>query len=330
MQMQDAEDAPTLDALFASMLVQWMQQRLRIGLGRGYQDERHMLHGVRGRINFAESLKRHAFEQEQAWCEYQEYSLNVPKNQIIRSTLIRLLQSGDFGPQHARAEALRQRLRWLTRLLSDVDLIELDLELIRRVQAERHDRDYRLMLATCELVVRRQMPLDASGNRGLPSVEQDALVLHHIYERFVANFYHIHLKGWEVSSQKVIGWHEKNETRYLPSMRPDLFLKERSSGRILILDTKFTAQSLKGNPWGGRGFDSTHLYQVYAYLKTQEHLSEGHARAQGILLYPFVHDVHLSEKIELQGHTLRIETVDLTQPWQKIEEGLIKIVLNTK
>jgi 5-methylcytosine-specific restriction enzyme subunit McrC len=207
-----------------------------------------------------------------------------------------------------------------------VDRIELDLDLIHRQQAQRHDRDYRLMLAICELIVQRQMPLDAHGNRSLPSVEREALVLHRIYERFVANFYRIHLTGWEVSPQKTIHWHEKSGTKYLPSMRPDLFLKERASGRIIILDTKFTAHSLVQNPWGSEGFDSSHLYQLYAYIKTQEHLSEEHAQATGILLYPAINDMNLSEGIELQGHTLRIETVDLGRPWQEIEKHLLHVI----
>jgi 5-methylcytosine-specific restriction enzyme subunit McrC len=325
--LQDVETAPTLDVLFASLLIKLMRQRLRIGLGRGYQDEKHLLHGIRGRVNFSESLKHGAFEHEEAYCEFQEYSLNIPRNQIVRSTLMRLIQTGNFGPERAMADELRHRLRWITRLLNDVDLIELDLEFVRRQQAQRHDRDYLLMLSICELILLRQMPQQASETRNLPSVDHDALILHHIYERFVANFYRLHLKGWEVSPQKVMGWHEKNEVRHLPSMRPDLFLRETSSARIIILDTKFTAQSLKENPWGGKGFDSTHLYQLYAYLKTQEHLSESHAQAAGILLYPTVNDVHLSERIELQGHTLRIESVDLTMPWQKIEKHLLEMVL---
>jgi 5-methylcytosine-specific restriction enzyme subunit McrC len=323
----DVEDAPTLDALLGSVLMKLTRQRVRIGLGRDYRDESHLLHGIRGRINFTESLKRHAFEHGQAYCEFQAYGINVPKNQIIRSTLMRLIQTGKFGPDRKLAEELRHNLRWTTRLLNDVDMIELDLDFIRRQQAVRHDLDYRLMLAICELVVQRQMPLDEEGNRSLPSVDREALILYRIYERFVANFYRIHLTGWETTSQKTIHWHEKSESRYLPSMKPDLFLKEKSSGRMIILDTKFTAQSLVQNPWGGRGFDSTHLYQLYAYLKTQAHLSAQHAQASGILLYPAVNDLHLAERIELQGHTLRIETVDLREPWPGIEERLLAVII---
>jgi 5-methylcytosine-specific restriction enzyme subunit McrC len=325
--LADVENAPTLDALFASLLIKLTQQRLRIGMGRDYQNKNHLLHGIRGRINFTESLKQNAFEHGQAYCDFQEYGVNVPKNQILRSTLDRLVHTGDFGPKKASADDLRHNLRRTTRLLDGVDLIELDLDLIHRQQAQRHDRDYRLMLAICELITQRQMPLHAEESRSLPSVRNESLILYRTYERFVANFYRIHLRNWEVTAQKLIHWHEKNEAKYLPSMKPDLFLKEKSSGRIVILDTKFTAQSLVQTPWGTTGFDSSHLYQLYTYIKTQEHLSEGHARARGILLYPAVGDLNLAESIELQGHVLSVETIDLRKPWQEIESNLLNIIL---
>jgi hypothetical protein len=46
--MTDVEHAPTLDALFASILVKLAQQRMRIGLGRDYQDTSYLLRGIRG------------------------------------------------------------------------------------------------------------------------------------------------------------------------------------------------------------------------------------------------------------------------------------------
>jgi 5-methylcytosine-specific restriction enzyme subunit McrC len=324
--LEDIENAPTLDALLASILTKLVQQRLRIGLGRNYVDEKHLLRGIRGRINFTDSLKQHAFERGQAYCQFQQYSMNVPKNQIIRSTMMRLIQTGNFGANRAAADELRHNLRWLTRTLDGIDLIELKMDFIRRQQLGRNDRDYRLMLAICELILMRQMPTDSNGQHKLPALDHDALVLHYIYERFVANFYRTHLTGWDVTPQKHIGWHERSQSRYLPSMRPDLVLEEKSSGRIVVLDTKFTAKSLITNQWGNESFDSSHLYQLYAYLKTQEHLSEQHRQARGILLYPSVNQSEISESINLQGQTMRVATVDLTRTWQDIEHRLLGII----
>lgn len=322
----DVEDAPTLDALLASVLVKLTQQRLRIGLGRNYLDEQHLLRGIRGRINFTDSLKSHAFERGQAYCEFQQYSMNVPKNQIVRSTMMRLIQIGNFGTNRAMADELRHNLRWLARLLDGVDLIELKLDFIRRQQFGRNDRDYRLMLAICELILMRQMPSDSDGQHRLPALDHAALVMHQVYEHFIANFYRVHLQGWEVTPQKNMGWHEKAQSKYLPSMRPDLTLVEKSSGKIILLDTKFTAKSLVTSQWDKEVFSSSHLYQLYTYLKTQEHLSECHRQAKGILLYPSVRQSLLSEKIELQDQTLYVQTVDLTQTWQNIEQRLLDLI----
>jgi 5-methylcytosine-specific restriction enzyme subunit McrC len=321
-----AEDAPTLDALLASILAGLIQQRLRIGLGRSYINESQLIRGIRGRIDFSESLKRQAFEHGQSYCEFQEYSANSPKNQIIRSTLARLVQVGDFGTDHVNANELRHTLRVLTRALDGIDLVELKPDFIRRQHFGRNDADYRLMLNICELILLRQMPSEQADQLPMPTIDRDALVLHNIYERFVANFYRIHLHGWKVARQKQLNWHDKSQSKFMPSLRPDIVLEENSTRRLIILDTKFTAQSLVENQWGDQIFDSSHLYQLYAYLRTQEHLSESHQLATGILLYPSIQHKQLSEKIEFENHTIRVESVDLTSHWQDIEQRLLDVI----
>ena len=323
--LSDVESAPTLDALLASILMKLMQSRLRIGLGGEYVARQGTLRAIRGHIDFSNSLKQRAFEHGEAYCEYEQYSANAPKNQIIRSTLARLIQTGQFGPDADQANALRHRLRHLTISLDDIDLIELTPELIHRQRLGRNDNDYRMMLEICWIILQCQMPTESAGVHPLPVVDRTALVLHNIYERFVANFYRAHLDGWIVSPQKRLEWHEKNANPYLPSMIPDLVLQEKSSGQLIILDTKFTAHSLTPNQWGKQIFDSSHLYQLYAYLKSQVHLSQAHRHASGILLYPVVHK-KFSERIELPEHVMRVECVDLSTTWEDIERELIELI----
>jgi 5-methylcytosine-specific restriction enzyme subunit McrC len=324
-----AESAPTLDALLASVLVRLMQQRLRIGLGHDYMDEANTLRGIRGRIDFGETIKQHALERGQLICAFQGYRTNSLKNQIIRSTLARLAKVGQFGPDSAVVREIQQKLRRLLRDLDGIDFVELTPDLIRRQLYARsgHDHDYRLMLSICDLIVQRQMPGSSEGHtRALvPLIDRELLVLYKIYERFVANFYRLHLRGWEVSAQKRLEWHAAEANERLPLMIPDIVLQERSTRRMLVLDTKFTAQSLTENQWGKAIFDSSHLYQLYAYLKSQEHVSESHRTAAGILLYPAVRN-RFSERVKLQDQVIRIESVDLAAPWQEIEGQLLELV----
>lgn len=322
----DVDQAPGLDALLARMLVHLMQGRLRTGLGRDYVNEADAIQSIRGRIDFAESLRRRTFERGEAYCEFQEYSVDEPRNQIIRTTLARLAQVGQFGPRSEAARELQHRLRRLVRDLDCIDLIELHPELIRRQLQGRNDRDYRLMLAICQLILQRQMPGETKGRQGFAAPDHDALVLHSVYERFVANFYRIHLRGWTVSPQKRLEWHAKSANEHLPSMIPDLVLQEEASGRIVVLDTKFTPRSLIENQWDKPIYDPSHLYQLYAYLRSQEHLSEAHHTASGVLLYPAV-QASLSERIELQEHLIRVECLDLRLSWQEIEAALLELIV---
>jgi 5-methylcytosine-specific restriction enzyme subunit McrC len=327
MQEVEIQRAPTLDALLASVLVRLMQQRLRIGLGHDYVDEERALPRIRGRINFTESLKQRTLDRSQVVCEFQGYSANSAKNQIIRTTLARLMKVGQFGTDTAAAKEIQQKLRQLIRNLDGIDFIELTPELIRRQLLVRHDHDYGLMLAICDLILQRTMPGDSDRKALVPMLDHELLVLYKIYERFVANFYRFHLKDWEVNAQKRLDWHARESNEHLPLMIPDLMLQERpaGSGKILILDTKFTAHSLVENQWGKPIYDSSHLYQVYAYLKSQEHLSEAQRAASGILLYPAVGQ-RVSERVRLQDHVIRIESVDLAAPWQELERQLMEVV----
>ncbi|MDQ2692575.1 MAG: hypothetical protein M3Y68_11120 [Chloroflexota bacterium] len=327
---QAVESAPTLDALLASVLVQLVQQRLRIGLGRDYVERQRALRGIRGRIAFGETIRHRTMEGGRIVCEVYEYNANSLDNQIIRSTLARLLKVGQFGPEPAAGNEIQQKLRRLLRDLDGIDFIDLTPERIQRQLLKRSDHDYRLMLSICDLIVQRTMPTGQEGRFTsiVPVIDRELLVLYRVYERFVTNFYRLHLKGWEVSAQKRLEWHTPEASDRLPRMVPDLILREKATGQIIILDTKFTVHSLVENQWGKPVYDSSHLYQIYAYLKSQEDLSDAHRKASGILLYPAV-QYKLSDRTRLQGHVIRIESLDLAAPWQDVERQLLELVTPT-
>jgi 5-methylcytosine-specific restriction enzyme subunit McrC len=233
---------------------------------------------------------------------------------------------GQFGPDRQKGDGLRRSLRRLVRLLDGISLIELTPDIMRRQQAERHDRDYRLMLAICDLVWQRRMPAEEAGQLYLSQLERDRLVLHRVYELFVANFYRYHLSNWRVSPQKSLVWHEKSPNLYLPTMKPDLLLQEKATGRIIVLDTKYTAKSLIENRWGKEIFTPAHLYQMHTYLSTQAHLSKRHQHAVGILLYPAVQGEWM-ERVALPRHEIYLACVNLGAAWPQIEQRLLDIIV---
>ena len=319
----DVESAPNLDALLATILANLVQQRLRIGLGRDYRAHAEEIAGLRGRVDFNESLKRMSFQHGRAFCHFQTFSPNVPKNQIVRSTMRRLVQTGEFGSNRKLANELQSRLRRLDREMEGADIVELRASVIQREQLNRHDNDYAVMLTICLLLHQRQMPMEDEGEAGLQSLDRDAYRLYDLYERFVAKFYAHHLKDWKVWPQKLVRWPTEETSCYVPAMKPDLTLQHKESNHLIVLDTKFTAKVLNTH-YEKEIFDRNHLFQIYAYLRSQEHSSEAHRSSTGVLLYPTVnHD--LSESVSIQGHAVRWETIDLASSWQRIEEELLAI-----
>lgn len=321
----DVESAPTLDGLFAKILSSLLRQRMRIGLGRNYRSYEQMLSGIRGRIDFGISFRRLAFPNARAYCHFQTFSPNVLKNQIIRSTVHRLSQRGDFGKDQTVARTLRQELRRLVRDLDHVELIELTPDLVRRQELERDDPDYRLMLAICHLILQREMPTETKGSRKLHGIDRDWEFVWQVFEAFVANFFELRLPDWKIKTHKTFYWPSDSESELLPVMKPDIVMQQIRTRQLVVVDTKFTGKSLTRGRFGNLSFNRDHLYQLYAYLRSQEDHSDEHKWATGVLLYPTV-QYQLAEKIWIQGHLLRWETVDLTKPWQEIEASLVSKV----
>ncbi len=93
---------------------------------------------------------------------------------------------------------------------------------------------------------------------------------------------------------------------------------------MLIIDTKFTPHVLTPGQWGTLKFSRDHLFQIYAYVKSQAERSPPYAAASGILPYPTVNNA-ISERVAVQGNTIRWETVDLAKSWEDAEAALLAI-----
>ena len=97
--------------------------------------------------------------------------------------------------------------------------------------------------------------------------------------------------------------------------------------RRLVIDTKFTSIVTKG--WHREeSLKSGYIYQIYAYLRSQEHQRTPACRsnsASGMLLHPAI-DRHVDESVTIQGHQIRFVTVDLSAKPESIRRALLVAV----
>ena len=67
------------------------------------------------------------------------------------------------------------------------------------------------------------------------------------------------------------------------------------------------------------------MYQIYAYLRSQEEQPDELTRtSEGLMLHPSI-DEMFDEALEIQGHLIRFATVDLTDSAPAIRDQLLRV-----
>jgi 5-methylcytosine-specific restriction enzyme subunit McrC len=319
------EDSPSLLGLLARILADATQTLFRRNLARTFRLHRQTLRGIRGRIDFGESLKRLEFESGRAHCRFSELSVDTLRNRILRSTLDRLAR--DPRVDHAdpaKAAELRSKLLSLLRSMEGVRLTSISGSVFSQLQLGRNDLDYVLPMTICELIYRLELPVEDAGDYALVALMKDEIRFNQLFERFVRNFWRTHLAGYSVASER-LEWFDELGNPLVPFMWTDITLSGHAPPhRRVVVDTKFYKSALSVGAFGKPTFHSENLYQLYTYLRTQEHRSDAHRVAEGLLLYPTT-DGDLEEAMMVQNHVIRIATVDLARPWAEVHERLLAL-----
>jgi 5-methylcytosine-specific restriction enzyme subunit McrC len=256
-------------------------------------------------------------------CVFPELSIDTLRNRIIRSTLSRLASEPALKSDKAEAEAaLRHELRSLVRQMDGVTLIPVTARDFASLQLGRNDRDYAVPIAISRLIHTLRLPTQTAGDEALAALLRDEILFHKLFERFVRNFYRLHLSNCHVNPEK-LEWFDELDSGLVPAMYTDMTIVQKTEPfKRTIVDTKYSVSALPETLHGGQRFRSQNLYQVYSYLRTQEHLSDAHRRAAGLLLYP-TNGYDVRDAMLVQGHRIDVATINLALPWQEIEKQLL-------
>ncbi|CAO4150597.1 5-methylcytosine-specific restriction endonuclease system specificity protein McrC [Methylorubrum extorquens] len=319
----DVDEETELPELLAILLATVVERRLRRSLSRGYRMTGAELPRVRGRIDWLKTESSSLLRRGLVACRFEELTNDTPRNRLVRAALERMATVVPKPDLSRRCGALARTLavqgvsgKRPTRAEASTD------------QVARHETEDRLMVAVATMALDLLIPAEAAGDVHLTRLDRDERLLRRIFEKAVAGFYRHELGGSRrVRVQLGLGWDTAAPTpglsSLLPGMQADVVLDHRE--RRTVIDTKFTG-ILTARPYGGESFKSAHLYQMYAYLRSQA--GRGDARADvavGVLLHPSL-DRHIDEGVTIQGHHVRFATVDLARPSADVRARLLEIV----
>ena len=331
----ELENAPDpIPDLVAELLANAVERRMRRNLAVGYRRRADVLNRVRGRIDLLRTERRQLLQRGQVACSFDELTADTPRNRCVREALLLLARIIKREPLERRCRGLAVRLG-LAGVRSEPDARRVSSQILRS-GAGWTDAEERRMLAAARLAFDLAIPTEQSGNALLAMANRDASPGWKLYEYAVAGFYEAVLRdrGWDVHHGRHMNWHMEdaapNVRDLMPRMITDITLERRPAGKIanghrIVIDTKFMSPVTSGQQ-GKDTFRSGNIYQMYAYLRSQEDAGDPLWRtATGVLLYPSI-GVPYDEAATIQGHRLRFATVDLAANSQTIRRQLLRIV----
>ena len=317
------DDIPDLVAEILAFLV---ERRLRRNLSFRYQPKEAILGRVRGRINLLYTERYQLLDRGRVACRFEEFLVDTPRNRYVRVALEKIAIIVRHSILADRCRALATRLRRMGVSGEKPDRSEISAD-----QFGRHDTDDRQMVAAAQIAFDLALPTEEAGPRSLFMPDREERWVRRLFEKAVAGFYDVVLSssGWRVHPGKRLRWLVERETdgveNLLPSMQTDIVLDHVDTGRRIVVDTKFTSIATKGR-YKEETLRSGHIYQMYAYLRSQEDNGDPlAASAAGLLLHPAI-DEMVDEAVVIQGHEIRFATVDLGAGAGKIREQLLQVV----
>ena len=308
----DPESAKDLPELVARLLVHVVEKRLRRNLSRGYLPKHAVLTRVRGRIDILQTVTGQLLERGRIACGFEEHTMHTPRNRLVRAALDYLTICVEDAEVVHACRSLSLALGRLGVGSAKPSRAEMAADQIGRNEAA----DF-LMVNLAQMAFETLIPSEQEGETNALRADTSPHLVRLLFEKAVANALRLELEpqGWKVRTGRRLKWPfnsaSSNVVKYLPSMQTDIELTHLVQKRKVVVDTKFT-HIFAATQYRDEVLKSGYLYQLYAYLRTQEEI--GHEEgwtSEGMLLHPQVYGV-IDEHIDLQGHRMRFKTIDLT------------------
>ena len=319
---ENPDDIPNL---IAEILAHQVELRLRRSLNFGSQTRQRVITRVRGRILHLRTEQNQYLQRGKVVCQFNEFTVNTARNRFVRAALESISAIvGDRQLAHrCRSLALRLFRMGVTGERPSRSEISID-------RFGRNDKNDQLMVVAAQLTFNLALPTEEFGSKLLSSTDRYEKFWK-IYENGIAGFYDTVLspEKWNVVPGKPIKWQKKYQSsgieNILPSMKTDIVLNNPDVSRRIVIDTKSNAIFTRGQ-YRENSLRSGYIYQIYAYLRSQEDPSDSHSmNATGLLLHPAVDD-DIDEAVVIQGHEIRFSTVNLMGTAIEIRERLLEVV----
>ena len=310
------EDFHNVADLCAAILCKGVSLQVKQGLGRAYLTETEPLSALRGRINIPDSIKTQSLLKRRLVCTYDDFSVNTPLNQIIKSTMVLLLHS----------QIQPERKKEIRRLLAFFDGIDLpDIQTVDwHIHFNRQNETYRMLISICCLVVKGLLQTNEDGSVKLMDYLDEQRMCR-LYEKFILEYYRKEHPELTANASQIPWQLDDGYDEMLPVLQTDIMLT--CGERVLIIDAKYYAHTTQQR-FDVRTIHSGNLNQIFTYVKNKEaELSGKPHEVSGMLLYAKTDEELVpNHEYRMSGNRITVRTLDLSGEFATIQRQLDQIV----
>ena len=316
------EEFDNIHDLFAALLAAGIGHQLKHGLHREYTVRRESLPTVRGKIDFAESIRNQINRVRKISCEFDELSENNIFNQIIKQTAQLLIRSENVKPEY-RDDLKRKML-----FFSGIDTLDPYTIDWSQIRFQRNNQTYRILIGLCQFVIQGMLLSPGGGERKLAAFADEQHMCR-LYEKFLLEYFRRHHPDLNACASQIPWALDDDRQTMLPVMQSDITLSR--GGKTLIIDAKFYGENMQ-RQYDKRSIISGNLYQIFTYVKNKSRQPgfTDHA-VSGLLLYARTADeIQPDAEFSMSGNKISVKTLDLNQPFAVIAEQLDRIAQSAR
>ena len=284
------KEEPTLPDVLARALTSHARRAFSRGLLHGYRTEEESLHTVRGRIMFAEQIRRRFGVPLPVEVRYDDFTDDMLANRLVKAAAAQL------GNMALRSTEVRQDLRRITAVLDNVSWEEFPASAVPPVRFDRLNEHYRSVVTLSRIILRHGAFEARPGAVRAAGFLMDMNV---VFQEFVTTALREELdvsEGVLYSDKDLKGRIHLDDTKNV-GLEPDLTLWK--DGRCTFVgDAKYKRTNVESVP-------NADLYQLLAYTTALD-------LPGGLLIYAHGESKPIIHQVRYSGKLLEIFTLDMS------------------
>lgn len=274
--LKEREDLPLLEVFIKSYLDE-LSLLMSKGLRGGYVTHEDEVNFLKGKLLARQTLKRNQTNQAKFYCEFDDFSLDIAPNRLIKSTLELLIRTTKSSLNKKKALKALQGLEIVKSSAA------IDRDLLYCESNKKLLLNYGNLISWSEIFLGNKSFMSFHGN----TINQAILFpMEKLFENYIASLVKKYCKDIKVRTQdrrfSLLGqkMHSDDHAYSLRKfqLKPDIVINENQ----IILDTKWKVLDVNSSR---AGIQESDIYQMHAYGRGYKEQTDGSFPRLG-LIYP--------------------------------------------